>query len=35
MTYASPEEIFREIAALTLNSYAGMTYEWLGIEGLM
>jgi hypothetical protein len=21
--------------ALTLNSYAGMTYEWLGIDGLM
>jgi predicted molibdopterin-dependent oxidoreductase YjgC len=35
MTYASPEEIFREIAVLTPNSYAGMTYEWLGIDGLM
>jgi len=35
MNYDSPEEIFREIAALTPKSYGGMTYERLGINGLM
>lgn len=35
MTYDSPEEIFREMAALTPKLYGGMTYGRLGIEGLM
>ena len=35
MNYNTPEEIFREIAALTPKSYGGMTYERLGIDGLM
>ncbi|MCP4579499.1 MAG: molybdopterin-dependent oxidoreductase, partial [Deltaproteobacteria bacterium] len=35
MNYDSPEEVFREIAALTPKSYGGMTYERLGIDGLM
>ncbi len=35
MAYESPEEIFQEIAALTQKSYGGMTYERLGIDGLM
>ena len=35
MAYDSPEEVFREIAALTPNSYAGMTYKRLGIDGLI
>jgi formate dehydrogenase alpha subunit len=33
MEYAAAEEIFREMAALT-PSYAGMSYEALGIDGL-
>lgn len=33
MHYSSPEEIFQEMAALT-PSYAGMTYDRLGIDGL-
>jgi formate dehydrogenase alpha subunit len=33
MSYNHPEEIFREIASLT-PSYAGMTYDRLGIDGL-
>jgi len=35
MTYQSPEEIFQEITGLTQKSYGGMTYERLGIDGLM
>ena len=35
MTYGNPEEIFEEITALTPNSYGGMTYQRLGIDGLM
>ena len=34
MSYGSAEEIFNEIARLTENSYGGMTYERLGINGL-
>jgi len=34
MNYASPEEIFDEMTALTPKSYAGMTYERLGLDGL-
>ena len=34
MAYNCPEEIFREIAAMTPKSYGGMTYERLGINGL-
>jgi formate dehydrogenase alpha subunit len=34
MNYANPEEIFNEMTALTPKSYAGMTYERLGIDGL-
>lgn len=34
MTYAGPEEIFREMSALT-RSYRGMTYEKLGLDGLL
>jgi predicted molibdopterin-dependent oxidoreductase YjgC len=34
MAYEGPEEIFREMAALT-RSYGGMTYERLGLDGLM
>ena len=34
MDYASPKEIFDEMTALTPKSYAGMTYERLGIDGL-
>jgi predicted molibdopterin-dependent oxidoreductase YjgC len=34
MNYEDPEKIFNEIAALTPKSYAGMTYDRLGIEGL-
>jgi predicted molibdopterin-dependent oxidoreductase YjgC len=33
MHYASPEEIFDEMALLT-KSYAGMTYERMGLDGL-
>jgi len=35
MDYQNPEEIFQEIATLTPKSYGGMTYERLGINGLM
>jgi predicted molibdopterin-dependent oxidoreductase YjgC len=34
MHYDSPEEIFNEITSLTPKSYAGMTYERLGLDGL-
>ncbi len=34
MAYQSPEEIFAEMAALTPRSYAGMTYDRLGLDGL-
>jgi predicted molibdopterin-dependent oxidoreductase YjgC len=34
MKYHSPEEIFNEMASLTPKSYAGMTYERLGLDGL-
>jgi predicted molibdopterin-dependent oxidoreductase YjgC len=34
MSYDSPEDIFREMASLT-GSYAGMSYERLGLDGLM
>jgi predicted molibdopterin-dependent oxidoreductase YjgC len=34
MNYRSPEEIFDEMAALTPNSYKGMRYDRLGIDGL-
>ena len=34
MSYDSPEEIFNEMAALTPKSYAGMTYERMGLDGL-
>jgi formate dehydrogenase alpha subunit len=34
MFYDSPEDIFREMASLT-GSYAGMSYERLGLDGLM
>jgi len=34
MDYQNPEEIFNEMAALTPKSYAGMTYDRLGIDGL-
>jgi predicted molibdopterin-dependent oxidoreductase YjgC len=34
MNYQNPEEIFNEMAALTPKSYAGMTYDRLGINGL-
>jgi formate dehydrogenase alpha subunit len=34
MSYGSPEDIFREMASLT-RSYAGMSYERLGLDGLM
>jgi formate dehydrogenase alpha subunit len=34
MTYESPEQIFNEIASLTPKSYAGMTYERMGLDGL-
>jgi formate dehydrogenase alpha subunit len=33
MSYESPEEIFDEMASLT-KSYAGMTYERMGLDGL-
>jgi formate dehydrogenase alpha subunit len=35
MAYESPAEIFREIAVLASKSYGGMSYERLGIDGLM
>ena len=34
MDYENPEEIFNEMASLTPKSYAGMTYERLGLDGL-
>jgi len=34
MAYDSPEDIFREMTSLT-RSYAGMSYERLGLDGLM
>ena len=34
MDYENPEAIFNEMAALTPKSYAGMTYERMGIDGL-
>jgi formate dehydrogenase alpha subunit len=34
MAYNSPEEIFDEMTALTPKSYAGMTYERMGLNGL-
>ena len=35
MNYADPEEIFDEIAGLTPKHYGGMSYERLGLDGLM
>jgi len=34
MNYENPEQIFDEMTALTPKSYAGMTYDRLGINGL-
>ena len=34
MDYAGPSEIFDEMASLTPKSYAGMSYERLGLDGL-
>jgi predicted molibdopterin-dependent oxidoreductase YjgC len=34
MNYEDPEKIFNEMASLTPKSYAGMTYERLGLDGL-
>ena len=34
MNYKNPEEIFNEMTSLTPKSYAGMTYERLGLDGL-
>jgi predicted molibdopterin-dependent oxidoreductase YjgC len=34
MDYRNPEEVFNEMASLTPKSYAGMTYERLGLDGL-
>ena len=34
MDYQSPKDIFDEIVALTPKSYAGMSYERLGLDGL-
>jgi len=34
MNYKNPEDIFKEMASLTPNSYAGMTYQRLGLDGL-
>ena len=34
MNYENPEEIFNEIASVTPKSYAGMTYDRLGLDGL-
>ncbi|MCD4717897.1 MAG: molybdopterin-dependent oxidoreductase, partial [Desulfobacterales bacterium] len=34
MSYESPEQIFNEMASLTPKSYAGMTYERMGLDGL-
>lgn len=35
MAYSKPEDVFREIASLTPGSYAGMSYERLGLNGLI
>lgn len=35
MNYEGPEQVFNEMASLTSNMYGGMTYERLGIDGLM
>jgi formate dehydrogenase alpha subunit len=34
MNYENPEEVFSEMTSLTPKSYAGMTYERLGLDGL-
>jgi len=34
MNYENPEKIFNEIASVTPKSYAGMTYDRLGLDGL-
>jgi len=34
MSYESPEQIFNEMASLTPKSYAGMTYQRMGLDGL-
>jgi formate dehydrogenase alpha subunit len=34
MKYPSPEAVFDEMASLTPNSYAGMTYDRMGLDGL-
>jgi predicted molibdopterin-dependent oxidoreductase YjgC len=34
MKYENPEEIFNEMRSLTPKSYAGMTYERLGLDGM-
>jgi len=34
MNYENPEQIFNEMVSLTPKSYAGMTYDRLGIDGL-
>ena len=34
MNYESPEEIFNEMTSLTPKSYAGMTYDRLGLDGI-
>jgi len=34
MNYENPEEIFNEMASVTPKSYAGMTYDRLGLDGL-
>ena len=34
MSYANPEEIFNEMTSLTPKSYAGITYERMGVNGL-
>jgi formate dehydrogenase alpha subunit len=34
MDYENPEQIFNEMTALTPKSYAGMTYDRLGLNGL-
>jgi formate dehydrogenase alpha subunit len=34
MKYSNPEEVFNEMRRLTPKSYAGMTYERIGLDGL-
>ena len=34
MNYENPEEVFSEMTSLTPKSYAGMTYDRLGLDGL-